>query len=226
MMGADLEGRSGALTGTVLRGAAALAAAASFSAASFARASTSRLVGGNGGSLAWSKAGGSLRRGCPSTDPTLVCEEVWFSERLEKFDIPDEFEFRLTDNDCVDGRRGGSAGEVACSVDLLDGNGGGARPPRLGRTGALSTAWPFTGTVLVLRGRAGAAATLLAGRGGMEGLPLLWAAAVDCCDGGGGAGEGRPAGGGGGGGLLFTGLGVLKFFCWLRAAIRSARVVK
>ena len=63
-------------------------AAASASAASFAFASISRRVGGKGGSLAWSRVGGSLR--VDFSEPALV------SDRLETADMretSDELEF-------------------------------------------------------------------------------------------------------------------------------------
>ena len=63
------------------------------SASSLAFASRSRLVGGSGGSFAWSSDGGSLLPGWPSPD--------WFRERLEiveRYDTSEEFEFRLPES--------------------------------------------------------------------------------------------------------------------------------
>lgn len=111
-----------------------------------------------------------------------------------------------------------------------------------GRSGRLGSGGVFcasTGAAVVLRGSEGGASSAveaLLGRGGSEGLvasscgggrtemPLdgLSAKAPPLtCD----AGRGRLAGGGGGARLPAPGGGAWKFFCLLRAAIRSARVV-
>ena len=67
--------------------------------------------------------------------------------------------------------------------------------------------------VFVRRGRVGGSRGC--GRLGMVGVEVVFAAWVVPF-------AALEAGGGGGGGRLVTGGGALKFFCWLRAAMRSA----
>lgn len=186
-------------------------------AASLAFASSSRLVGGSGGRFAWSSVGGSRRVGCPSevVDSADTC------------DMSLELEPRLAASCCVEGLRGGSAGD-GCAGD------GCAEPAcedglRLGRAGGCATVAPFRAAsggedgsgstpscdtfVGVRRGSGGRDSA--SGWDGVAGLPCWSAPVEEGC-------FGRL--GGGGGGARFVGAGALKFFCLLRAAIRSARV--
>lgn len=134
-------------------------------------------------------------------------------------------EFLRTDRVWEDGRREGSAGGVACP-GLRAGSGGGAGRPGAGDDDAEGGS-PFS-WLTVRRGSGGGifSAAARAGRGGIEGLPSpatgpdadLLAVSVAA----------RTGRGGGGGGARFpaVGGGAWKFFCWLRAAMRSASVAK
>lgn len=94
---------------------------------SFACASNSRRVGGRGGSLAWSNAGGSLRSGL-SVEDTLV--EMERAEKLDRCDMSLELEPLLTGRCCIwpEGRRGGRDGlgerDDVCDDALRAGSGG------------------------------------------------------------------------------------------------------
>lgn len=108
-------GREG-LGGSAMRRAGRDGETPASAAASFAFASSSRRVGGSGGSLAWSRVGGSFLGLCVSGPPFEVADLVWLSERLEMADIWDTseaFEFLLTERVWVEGRRVGSLGGVA-----------------------------------------------------------------------------------------------------------------
>jgi len=100
----------------------------------------------------------------------------------------------------------------------------------LGRAGGASSSSSVAATV-DLRGSGGGALTgfapaLLVGLGGINGLfgggaalpPFCKVGLASCV-------KGRFCGGGGGARLPAPGGGAWKFFCWLRAAMRSARVV-
>ena len=135
-------------------------------ASSFALASSSRRVGGNGGSLAWSSVGGNFRAGWPSPEAKLVADDMCFSERadaVDMYDISESLDPLLPDEYCVDGRRGGSSGET-CWVEFREGSGG--TSVRLGSGGdgcSLSSA-----AMVVLRGNAGGFS--FDGRAGTVGL--------------------------------------------------------
>lgn len=124
----------------------------------------------------------------------------------------DELEPRRVCNVWVDGRLGGRAGEEP--VFVRDGKAGGARRP--GGASGVSRA----GVVVERRGSAGDEPLSCAPD--IDGLwattrvplPLFKPCASDL---------GRPGGGGGGGRFLGPSPPLEKFFCWLRAAIRSAR---
>lgn len=90
----------------------------------FACSSSARLVGGRGGSLAWSNGGGSFR--CVSTDDVLVTEDaVCPSDIPEIVELNDTVEaFEPLRVSCVEVFRGGRFGD-AC-VEFLVGSGGGA----------------------------------------------------------------------------------------------------
>lgn len=130
-------------------------------------------------------------------------------------DMSEAFEPLRGPRVCVEGRLGGRAGELSedsvfVRVDKGGGGGGGGRMP-----GGVPVALT---SVVVRRGNTGGLLSLFCGLAGITGFfsagisgfafPLL----VGASD------FGRP---GGGGGARFPLL--LKFFCWLRAAIRSAR---
>lgn len=119
---------------------------------------------------------------------------------------------------CVDGRRGGKAGEGAgrdVSVLVRDGRGGGAR-----RAGTAVSAGGSASLLVVRRGSAGGGLVVLfCGRAGMTGLgaaaaPLAWVFATWTAE-----AVRLPPGGGGGGARLPV---LLKFFWLFRAAMRSA----
>lgn len=182
----------------------------------------SLLDGGSGGSLAWSSVGGSLRVGWVSVDVILVRDETGFNERLETVDIWDmseAFEPLRVPRVCVDGRRGGKAGEGAdrdVSVLVRDGRGGGAR-----RAGTAVSAGGSASLLVVRRGSAGGLVVLFCGRAGMTGLgataaatPFVWDFAAWVAE-----AVRLPPGGGGGGARLPV---LLKFFWLFRAAMRSA----
>lgn len=185
-----------------------VALATSFSLA--CAASRSRRVGGSGGNFADSSGGGSFRL---SANPGLVADEaVLFNDReemVERCDLTDSLEVRRAmTSDWVDGLLGGRAGDgCGCSVSLLCKEGARAR--------AGGDEWPTSFSVWLLDGRAGGA--LLTGREGIVGVALC----EPCVSAG--AREAGRFGGGGGGGLLE---GVVKFFCWFRAAILSAKELK
>lgn len=108
----------------------------------------------------------------------------------------------------IEGVRGGNAGDGASSEVLVRlGRGGGAL--RAGKAGLSS--WMLELDVFVRCGRAGG--SRFWGRAGRTGL----GSSFSC--------EGFLADGGGGGGALLDAVagGVVKFFCPLRAAMRSAR---
>lgn len=180
-------------------------------------ASRSLLVGGNGGKFACSSGGGSFRF---SLNPELVADEAVLlrdsEEMVETCDLMDSLEVRRVTSDWIDGLLGGRAGDGCdCSLSLL-GNGG-------ARVRAEGEDWLTLFSVWLLDGKRGGA--FLAGRDGILGvsfceLPLT--AVGNVCVSLGVREAGRFGGGGGGG--LFE--GVVKFFCWFKAAILSAREVK
>lgn len=156
-----------------------------------------------------------------SVDVMLVREETGFSDRLEivdMWDMSEAFEPLRVLRVCVEGRRGGKAGEGAErdeSVLVRDGRGGGAR-----RAGTAASAGGSASLLVVRRGSAGGGfVVLLCGRAGMTGLgaaaaPLVWDFAIWAVE-----AVRLPPGGGGGGARLPV---LLKFFWLFRAAMRSA----
>lgn len=142
----------------------------------------------------------------------MADEAVLFSDSedmVDRCDLTDSFEvFRATTSDWVDGLLGGRAGDgFDCSVSLLGKGGAKAR--------AGGEEWPMSFSVWLLDGREGGGA-FLAGSEGIVGVALCESPFE-------GAREAGRLGGGGGGGLLE---GAVKFFCWFRAAILSARELK
>lgn len=143
---------------------------------------------------------------------------------VDNCETSEAFEFLLTESVWVDGRRVGSFGGADCG-GVRDGSGGG--PGRPGEGPGDSRPFPFSWPV-VRRGSGGASFSVAAragpGRGGIAGLfsamqvsgagAVLFTASVN-----------ERTGGGGGGRFPATDGGALKFFCWLRAAMRSASVV-
>lgn len=199
-------------------------AGVALAASSCSLASRSRLVGGRGGRLAGLKAGGTLR---PS-DPWLVTDDmVRACERVDAVDCwenSEEPEPRLSLlSGCVEVRLG-SVG-AACEEAVRLGRGGCA----LRSSGGIS-AWELW---VSRRGSGGGVGLDLLGRWGTDGTggtplaPAPLTPGTDPLEEGGigavwllvSAVTGRPGGGGGAG--LRTGSDPLKFFCWLRAAIRS-----
>lgn len=149
-------------------------------ASSLAFASISRRVGGSGGSLAWSKAGGSFLVGWALSDVTLVRadeEAVLFQEdvdTLERYEMSDELEFLRppgTGREVEVDRRGGRTGELSC-VEFRDGNGGGGGflvKVGIGLSSGMSCS-------VVRRGKGGGLTTAEAarvGRGGSDGVGVL-----------------------------------------------------
>jgi len=112
--GDDREGKRGDFAGRLL-------------VSSFALASSSLLVGGRGGSLAWSSVGGSFLTDCASVPSDRA-------ETEETYDFTDSVDGLRSTADCVDGRRGGREGEIGC-VEVLVGSGGGNVPLRCGSGG-------------------------------------------------------------------------------------------
>lgn len=173
-------------------------------------------LGGSGGRLACSSGGGSLLRVCVSAPPL-----VWLSDRLDtvdSWDISEEFEFLLTESVWVEGRRVGRLGGVASCLLRVGSAGGPGRPEG-------GCCWSPFSCPVVRRGRGGGSFSVAArtGRGGIEGLfsaetvsdVVLVTFSV----------KERTGGGGGGGRLPAVEGGAWKFFCWLRAAMRSASVL-
>lgn len=222
-MGADFTEVSGGFDLTTV----ALVAVSLATASSCAFASFSLLVGGSGGSVSGLYAGGTLR---PS-DPWLVTDEmVRACDRVEPTDLwetSEEVEPRLSllvgcvevllgrvGGACEDALRlgrGGGALLSSCGVSTCEpwvsrrGSGGGAGFEPLGRCGRIGTAGALVCELLSL-----GTAPLVNGAIGAVWLLVL-------------AATGRPGGGGGAG--LRTASEPLKFFCWLRAAMRSFSVV-
>jgi hypothetical protein len=162
-----------------------------------------------------------LRTECPvSVDVVLVREDIWFRERFDTADIcdmSDALEPLRALRVCVEGRLGGRAGEPyeeSVFVRVGKGGGGGRMPggvPEPPSTACVVRRGSEGGGGLLsfFCGLAGITGFFCAGMSGVA-FPLLV---------GGASVFGRP--GGGGGGARFPLL--LKFFCWLRAAMRSAR---
>lgn len=166
-----------------------------------------RLLGGRGGRLAGSYAGGSFRDPWLSFDSRLVLEEdtVLPAERfdaIELYETSDEEEFR----------RGAAGVSVGCKVVRRGGSAG---------VGAGATGWVTVrvgsvggrGVVETWGGAGGAWLPAVGGRLGTGGLA------------GTGGRAGFDTGGGGGGARLGFCSPAAKFFCEFKAAIRSARVV-
>lgn len=205
---------------TDTRGALAICvgglAAASFAAC----ASRSRRVGGSGGRFAWSSVGGSLRGPWVSVEVVLVCVDARDSDKFEAVDICETSEalepLRVL-RVCVEGLRGGKAGDN-CDESVRVGRGGGARRPLV----VGDTSWAGSEEVVVRRGSAGTESRAC-GRAGSEGegapFPLVFPFEMKACD----AGLARLVGGGGGGRFPVPSPVLLKFFWLLSAAIRSAR---
>ena len=160
----------------------------------------------------------------------MAGDEACVNDKLdtaEIYETSDEFELRRTERVWAEGCRGGRAGETCC-CELLLGRGGGARL-RPGRAGGVA-ALPFSKLVL-LCGNGGGAFCVFAreGLGGSEGL--FWATTTSLVAGvvaelrTGAVDAGRFEGGGGGARLPTVDGGAWKFFCLLRAAMRSWRVV-
>lgn len=210
--GIDRFGNNGARV--IFVAVAALASSVSLAWAS----SRSLLLGGKGGSEAWSSGGGSFR---PSMEPRLVADErVLFRETDDTVDLIDSPELRRIAKDWAEGRLGGRAGDSCDCSESRRGNDGGARPRAGGEGIAYPFSFSFSVSAMVLLGRIGGA--FLVGRVGTFGvvpcgLPL-GRGEVAACAWVGAREEGR-LGGGGGGGLL---VGAVKFLCLLRAAILSA----
>ena len=138
---------------------------------------------------------------------------------VDSCDTSEAFEFLLTERVWVEGRRVGSFGG-ACG-EVRDGSWGGPGRPGEGAGDSSPFSWP-----VFRRGSGGASFSVAAragpGRGGIAGLFLaeqvlgvaLFTPSVN-----------ERTGGGGGGRFPATDGGALKFFCSLRAAMRSASVV-
>jgi hypothetical protein len=182
-------------------------------------------VGGKAGSLAMSSEGGRRLVGACSELALVLVDAVWPKETVDTVDtyeMSEEFEFLLSERACPEGLRGGSAGEILLVEDRVGIGGGRTRPAMPGGS-------PFCERpVVVLRGNGGAvfaivgatAMVVLFGLAGIDGLVgvVTFVSDATC----------RLAGrlGGGGGALLpAPGGGDWKFFCLLRAATLSARVV-
>ncbi|KAK9770809.1 hypothetical protein SCAR479_12486 [Seiridium cardinale] len=136
------------------------------------------------------------------------------------WETSEEFEPLRVCNVCVEGLRAGNAGEgCRLFVFVREGKAGGARRPET------ASGVSRTGVAAVERRGSAGAESLSCGLVGIAGI--FGAVAVPFPLGFGTCASdfGRPGGGGGDGLFLGPSPWLLKFFCALRAAIRSARLL-